>query len=65
MGIAAKIEDGNLAARAGEVASVAVLRQLGLIGDRIPDALSSYASPSIVDPRGEPSGEVRAAFTLH
>ena len=65
MGIAAKIEDGNLAARAGEVASVSVLRQLGLIGDRIPDALSSYASPSIVDPRGEPSGEVRAAFTLH
>jgi L-asparaginase II len=65
MGIAAKIEDGNVAARAGEVTSVAVLQQVGLIGDRVPDSLAEYASPPIVDPRGELSGEVRPAFVLH
>ena len=64
MGIAAKIEDGNLAWRAGEVTSVAVLLQLGLVGDPVPPALEEYASPPIMDPRGEPSGEVRAVFRL-
>jgi len=64
MGIAVKIEDGNQAARAGEVTSVAVLQQVGLIGDPVPDGLAGYASPPIVDPRGDPSGEVRAAFRL-
>ena len=33
MGIAAKIEDGNLARRAGDVATIATLRQLGLVTD--------------------------------
>jgi L-asparaginase II len=64
MGIALTIEDGNHARRGGGVASVAVLRQLGLIPDPIPTALAEYASPPILDPRGEPSGEVRAAFRL-
>jgi L-asparaginase II len=64
MGIAAKIEDGNLARRAGEVVSIEVLRQLGILGDRVPDALEEYAFPPIVDPRGESSGEVRAVFRL-
>jgi L-asparaginase II len=64
MGIAIKIEDGNLARRAGDVASVEVLRQLGLMGDPVADALAEYAHPPIVDPRGESSGEVRPAFRL-
>lgn len=64
MGVAAAIEDGNAARRAGDVVSVEVLRQLGLMPDGVPPALADYAAPSIDDPRGEPSGDVRAAFRL-
>jgi L-asparaginase II len=64
MGIAATIEDGNLARRAGEVVSVAVLRQLGLVGEPLPERLAEFASPPILDPRDEPVGKVRASFRL-
>lgn len=64
LGIAVKIEDGNLARRAGDAISVAVLRQLGLIGDPLPPALAEYAAPPIVDPRGEPAGAVRVVARL-
>jgi len=64
LGIAVKIEDGNLGRRAGDVVSIAILRQLGLIADPVPEPLLEYAAPPIVDPRGEPSGEVRAVFSL-
>jgi L-asparaginase II len=64
VGIAVKVEDGNLARRAGDAISVAVLRQLGLAGDPLPDALVEFASPPIVDPRGEASGEVRVVARL-
>ena len=64
MGVAVKVEDGNLARRAGDVASLAVLRQLGLAADPLPAGLDEYASPPIVDPRGEISGEVRAVLSL-
>jgi L-asparaginase II len=64
LGIAATIEDGNLARRAGGVVSIEVLRQLGLLGQPLPAALEAFARPPVVDPRGEPSGEVRAAFRL-
>lgn len=64
MGVAASIEDGNLARRAGDVTSVAVLRQLGLVEEPLPERLEEFASPPVVDPRGEPAGEVRAAFRL-
>jgi L-asparaginase II len=64
IGIAAKVEDGNLARRAGDVVSVAALRQLGLVGDPLPGALEEFASPPILDPRGDRSGEVRAVFRL-
>ncbi len=63
LGIAATIEDGNLGRRAGDVVSVEVLRQLGLVRE-ILDRLREFASPPVLDPRGEPSGEVRAAFRL-
>ena len=63
-GIAAKVEDGNLARRAGDATSVAALRQLGLVTDPVPAALADLASPPIVDPRGDPAGDVRPAFRL-
>ena len=64
MGIAAAIEDGNYARRAGDATSVAILRQLGLAGDPLPGSLAEYASPAILDPRGERAGEVQARFRL-
>jgi len=64
MGIASKIEDGNLAQRAGAATSIATLRQLGLVTDPLPETLVEYASPPILDPRGEPSGEVRSVLRL-
>jgi L-asparaginase II len=64
MGVAAVVEDGNSAARAGDVTSIELLRQLGLIGDEMPPALETYAHPAVVDPRGEPAGEIRPAFRL-
>ncbi|HUH16533.1 MAG TPA: asparaginase, partial [Methylomirabilota bacterium] len=45
MGVAGKIEDGNLARRAGDVTSIAVLRQLGLVTDPLPGPLVDFASP--------------------
>jgi L-asparaginase II len=64
LGVAAKVEDGNLARRAGDVVSVEVLRQLGLVSDPLPGHLVGFASPPILDPRGERSGDVRPAFRL-
>jgi L-asparaginase II len=64
MGIAAKVEDGNLAQRAGHVTAVSVLRHVGLATDPLPQALVDYASPPILDPRGDPSGEIRAVLRL-
>ena len=63
-GIAAKIEDGNLARRAGDVASIAVLRQLGLAVDPLPGPLIDFGDPPVIDPRGERAGQVRAVFAL-
>jgi len=64
MGIAAKVEDGNLAQRAGNATSIAILRQLGLVSDPLAGPLVDFASPPIVDPRGGQSGDVRATFAL-
>jgi L-asparaginase II len=64
MGVAGKIEDGNLARRAGDVTSVEVLRQVGLITEQLPRQIAPFAAPAVVDPRGEVTGEVRASFSL-
>ena len=64
MGIAASIEDGNAARRAGDVTSIAILRQVGLATDPLAGPLVEFAAPPIVDPRGGQSGDVRAAFRL-
>jgi L-asparaginase II len=64
LGVAGKVEDGNLARRAGDVASIAILRQLGLVTDPLAGPLVDFAAPPIVDPRGGSSGDVRPAFRL-
>ena len=64
-GLALKIEDGDGARRARSTATVVALRQVGALDEDVVAArLSDFASPPIRDPRGEPSGEVRAAFRL-
>ncbi len=63
MGIAATVEDGNWARRAGDAVSASILSQLGLL-DEGSAALAALARPPIQDPRGHPVGEVRAAFSL-
>ena len=60
----AKIEDGNLARRAGDVVTIATLRQLGLVTDPLAGPLVDYAAPPIVDPRGASAGDVQAVFRL-
>ena len=64
VGVAAVVEDGNAAGRAGDVTSVELLRQLGLVEGELPAGLEPYAHPPIVDPRGDAAGEVRPAFRL-
>jgi L-asparaginase II len=64
IGVAAKIEDGNLARRAGDAVSVAVLRQLGVAGDPLPPELEAFADPPILDPRDEVAGSVHTVFAL-
>jgi L-asparaginase II len=65
LGMAIKIEEGDAARRARSTATIAALRQLGALGDDVvEERLAEFASPRIVDPRGERSGEVRAAFEM-
>ncbi len=63
-GIALTIEDGGAARRAIDVATCEALRQADALGDDQLAALDEYANPPIVDPRGDQSGDIRAAFTL-
>jgi L-asparaginase II len=63
-GLALKIEDGDAAGRARDVATCAALRQLGAISDASLQRLEPFAAPLIRDPRGAVSGEVRPAFSL-
>ena len=65
VGLALKIEDGDGARRARSTATIAALRQLGALDEEVvASRLAELASPPIRDPRGDPSGEVRAAFSL-
>ncbi|HUH17223.1 MAG TPA: asparaginase [Methylomirabilota bacterium] len=64
MGIGAVIEDGDFARRGGDVTSVEILRQLGLVTGPLPGGLVEFFSPPITDPRGEVSGRVRPVFRL-
>jgi L-asparaginase II len=65
VGVGLKIEDGDGARRARSTATVAALRHLGALDEEVVTSrLAELASPPIRDPRGEASGEVRAAFGL-
>jgi L-asparaginase II len=61
-GLAIKVEDGDLARRAGDVTASAVLARLGVLDADGLTRLSQYAAPRIPDPRGEQVGEVRAVL---
>jgi L-asparaginase II len=63
-GFALKIEDGDAAQRARNVATCEALRQMGALSDASVAALAEYAAPVIRDPRGDRAGEVRPAFRL-
>jgi L-asparaginase II len=63
-GVALKIEDGDRSRRARHVATSEALRQLGVLDDEALARLAEYASPAILDPRGEVAGIVRPAFDL-
>ncbi|MGZ6213366.1 MAG: asparaginase [Candidatus Limnocylindria bacterium] len=63
-GLAIKVEDGDLARRAGDVAASAVLARLGVLDAEGLTRLGEHASPRILDPRGEVAGEVRAVPDL-
>jgi L-asparaginase II len=64
-GLAIKVEDGDAAHRARGVSTVAALRSLGALDQETVGArLAEFAAPDILDPRGAPAGEVRAAFAL-
>ena len=65
LGMAIKIEDGDGARRARSTATIAALRQLGVLDDEsVAGRLAEFASPPVVDPRGDRTGEVRPAFRL-
>jgi L-asparaginase II len=65
IGLALKVEDGDGARRGRSTATIAALRQLGALEEEdVAGRLAELASPPIHDPRGESSGEVRAAFSL-
>jgi L-asparaginase II len=65
LGVAIKIEDGDAARRARSATTIAALRQLGALDEEsVTERLAAFASPPILDPRGDPAGEVRARFAL-
>lgn len=63
-GLAIKIEDGDASNRARNVVSCHALRELGVLEEADLERLADYASPPILDPRGDPAGMVRPAFSL-
>ncbi len=62
LGLALKVEDGSR--RAAEVALLAVLRVLGVLGEEEMAALSAYAEPDVTNTRGEVVGRIRADVDL-
>ncbi len=62
LGIALKVADGNRAA--AMVATVEVLRQLGLLGDSIPEALVRWGPRMLRNAAGLATGRIVSRFTL-
>jgi len=64
-GLAIKIEDGDAVHRARNASTVAALRALSVLDqEAVEGRLAEFAAPPINDPRGDPSGDVRASFAL-
>jgi L-asparaginase II len=64
-GLAIKVEDGDAAHRARSVSTIAALKAIGvLVDEAVEGRLAEFAHPPVTDPRGDASGEVRAAFAL-
>jgi len=64
-GLAIKVEDGDAAHRARSVSTIAALHAMGVLDDEsVEGRLAEYAAPPVTDPRGDPSGAMRAAFAL-
>lgn len=61
-GLALKIEDGDLARRASDVAASAALARLGVLDAVGLARMGERTAPRIVDPRGDIVGEVRAVL---
>jgi L-asparaginase II len=64
MGLALKVEDGDGAQRARDVAICAALSRLGVLDDAALRRLGPHAAPPVTDPRGEITGEARAVFSV-
>jgi len=65
IGLAIKVEDGDAARRARGVSTIAAVVQLGALDEAtVSERLAAFASPPIVDPRGDSSGDVRPTFQL-
>jgi L-asparaginase II len=64
IGVAVKIEDGDGSHRARTTATVEALRQLAALDEAALARLEEFASPPILDPRGERTGEVRPVFQM-
>lgn len=62
LGIAVKIEDGNV--QATECVAVEVLRQLGIITEIEREELKNFANKKLLNARGDIIGEVRPSFKL-
>lgn len=63
-GIALTVEDGGASPRAVNVATCEAVRQAGALTDAQLETLSEFARPTIHDPRGEVTGEIRPVFSL-
>jgi L-asparaginase II len=61
-GLALKIEDGDLARRAGDAAASAALARLGVLDAEAMARMGERVGQRIVDPRGVVVGEVRAVL---
>ena len=61
-GLGLKVEDGDLARRAGDVAASAALARLDVLDADSLARMGPLAAPRITDPRGEVVGEVRAVL---
>jgi L-asparaginase II len=61
-GLALKVEDGDLARRAGDAATSAALARLGVLDEEAMARMGERVGQRIVDPRGVVVGEVRAVL---